>query len=201
MRHLTFMTTALAVSLLILSGCSSTPPQMRYYQLSSTSAAVTMDSEALSELALGVGPIAVPEMLKRQEIVTRSDDGQYQMTDMHRWAGLFESDLTTVVIENLGKLLGTEQINSYPWDSYFDPDYRIIIELLSLSGQPGGTASLRAGWTIVDRSGKQVMAKTIHEFEQKTVNESFNALVQAESQLVDQLCQEISKSVRGLTLN
>jgi uncharacterized lipoprotein YmbA len=62
-------------------------------------------------------------MLKRQEIVIRGDGNQYKLTDLHRWAGLLEKDLTAVIIENLGKQLGTEKVASYPSAIYFEDNH------------------------------------------------------------------------------
>jgi len=185
-----------AVSLLLLAGCGGTQPTMHYYQLAPTALPVTSGAEGLADLAIAVGPVTIPEMLKRQEIVIRGEGNQYQLTELHRWAGLLEKDLTAVIIENLGKQLGTEKVASYPSAIYFEPDYRVIIEILSLTGKPGELVTLRAGWTIVDRSGEQMLERKISDYQQQLTDPSIDSLVQAESQAIALLCQEISSSLR-----
>jgi hypothetical protein len=185
-----------AVSLLILNGCGGTQPTMHYYQLAPTALPVTSGVESLPDLAIEVGPVTIPEMLKRQEIVIRGDGNQYRLTDLHRWAGLLEKNLTAVIIENLGKQLGTEKVASYPSARYFEPDYRIIIEILSLTGKPEELVTLRAGWTIVDHSGELMLERKISEYQQQLTDPSIDSLVQAESQVIALFCQEISNSLR-----
>lgn len=196
MRYQSATVLVIIISLLLFTGCSGTQPAMRYYQLTPTS--TVSSTEPLSELILGVGPVTIPEMLKRQEIVIRGDGNQYRLSELHRWAGLLENNLTMVIMENLGKLLDTDQVVRYPWESYDHPDYRIIIEVLDLTGNPGGVVSLRAGWTIVDGSGQQMLVRIISEYAQQATDQSVDSLVQAESQAVALLCQEISVELRKL---
>ena len=196
MKYLHSMIITAAVSLLLLAGCGGTQPTMHYYKLAPTALPVTSGAESLSNLAIEVGPVTIPEMLKRQEIVIRGEGNQYRLTELHRWAGLLEKDLTAVIIENLGKQLGTEKVASYPSAIYFEPDYRIIIEILSLTGKPGELVTLRAGWTIIDRSGEQILERRISEYQQQLIDPSIDSLVQAENQVIAMLCQEISNSLR-----
>jgi uncharacterized lipoprotein YmbA len=196
MKHLHSIMIVAAVSLLLLTGCGGTQPTMHYYQLAPTALPVTSGAEGLSDLAIEVGPVTIPEMLKRQEIVIRGEGNEYRLTELHRWAGLLEKDLTAVIIENLGKQLGTEKVVSYPSAIYFEPDYRVIIEILGLTGKPGELVTLRAGWTIVDHSGEQILERKISEYQQQLTDPSIDSLVQAESQVIALLCQEISNSLR-----
>ena len=196
MKYLYSMMIVAAVFMLLLAGCGGTQPTMHYYQLAPTALPVTSGAEGLSDLAIEVGPVTIPEMLKRQEIVIRGEGNQYRLTELHRWAGLLEKDMTAVIIENLGKQLGTEKVASYPSAIYFESDYRIIIEILSLTGKPGELVTLRAGWTIINRSGEQILERKISEYQQQLTDPSIDSLVQAENQVITMLCQEISNSLR-----
>lgn len=191
-----YMIVALVFLLPLLSGCSGPQSTMHFYQLAPIT--LTTTTEKLPDLAIGVGPITIPEILKRQEIVVREDGNQYGLADLHRWAGLLEKDMTTVISENIGNQLGTEQVISFPWGSYFEPDYRVIIDILSLTGKLGDKAILRAGWIIVDRTGKYMLVRKISNYQQQAGDNSFNSLVEAENQTIALLCQEISSTLRQL---
>ncbi len=192
------MLVALATLLPLLGGCSGKQPTMHYYQLAPVALPAASAAEKLPDLAIGVGPVAIPEMLKRQEIVVRDEGNQYRLTDLHRWAGLLEKDLESAIAETLGRQLGTEQVASYPWGGYFNPDYRVIVEILELTGKPGGLATLRAGWRIVDRSGEQLLFSKISAYQQNSLEQSINSLIQAQNQLIAKLCQEVSLELRNL---
>lgn len=182
--------------LLLLAGCGGKQPSLHYYQLTSTALPVTSESEKLPELTLAVGPVSVPEMLKRQELVIRGEGNQYQLTSLHRWAGLLEKDLTAAIFENLGKQLGSQKVTGFPWGTYYNPEYRVIIEVLSLTGRPGEMVELRAGWTIIDHLEKQLLVRKISEYQQPLTDPSIDSLVEGESQVVALLCQDISDSLR-----
>jgi uncharacterized lipoprotein YmbA len=88
MKYLHSIMIAAAVSLLLLTGCGGTQPTMHYYQLAPTALPVTSGAEGLSDLAIEVGPVTIPEMLKRQDIVIHGEGNEYRLTELHRWAGL-----------------------------------------------------------------------------------------------------------------
>lgn len=200
MRCLRAPLMAFVVSLLLITGCAGRQSTIRYYQLSSAALPTVSSIDNLSHLILGVGPITIPDMLKRREIVIRGDGNQYRLAELHQWAGMLENNLSTVIIENLGKQLGTDQVVSYPWESYYDPDYQITIKVLDLTGSPGDLVTLRASWAIVDGPGEQVLVRTTSEVQQQPNGQSVDSLVQAESQAVALLCQEISDSLKELEL-
>lgn len=182
----------------IFSGCGGKQATMRYYQLAPMELSGQSVAEKMPDLVLGVGPVSIPEALKRQEIVIRGKDNQYHLDDLHRWVGLLEKDLTAVLIENLGNLLGTEQVISYPWGTHFTPDYRVLIEVLNLTGHLGGQVTLRVSWTIVDRSGEKALVRKISEYHRQASDKSFDSLIQSQNQLIALLCQEINSTLRLL---
>ena len=148
---------------LFLSGCGGAPT-MHYYQLSPAVLSAEQTVEPLPALAVGVGPITIPEMLKRQEIVTRTDDNKLRVASQHRWAGMLEKDLNAVIIDNLGRQLGTDQLLSFPWAAYFEPDYRVAIDILDLTGNSDNLVTLRAGWSIIDSTGAQMLFRKVSTY-------------------------------------
>jgi uncharacterized protein len=189
---------ALVLLLPLLSGCGGPQSTMRYYQLAATEVPSVPELNKNPSLALGVGPVMVSEILKRQEIVIRGKGNQYHLYDEHRWAGLLEKDMTAVLIENLEGILGTEQILAYPWGAYFEPDYRVLIEVHDLSGSLGGQVTLRASWSLVDNSGVQVLARRIGEYQQQAGDSSVDALIQAENELLARFCLDVASSISNL---
>lgn len=200
MRCLRAPLVATVASLLLVSACTGKQSAIHYYQLAPTARPSVSDAETLPELILGVGPVTIPDMLKRQEIVIRGKGNRYRLAELHRWAGLLEKNLTTVIMENLGKQLGTDQIVIYPWKPYYDPEYRVIVDVLDLTGNPGGLVMLRAAWSIVDGSGEQLLVRTISEHQQQSNDKTFDSLVQAENQTIALLCKDISDSLKMLEL-
>lgn len=199
-RYLVRIAGLLMACLLLLAGClSRSAPHVTYFSLlTMQQLGETQVTAALPEVKLGIGPITIPDPLKRAQIATRQHGNQYEFNEFNRWAGVLENDLTTVFGENLGQLLGTEKIGFFPWMSHFHPTYRVVIDVIRLDGALDGEAVLSARWTIADGDGKKLLASGKNDYRQPVGAASFAALVTAESQLVATLSKEIAKEVAAL---
>jgi uncharacterized lipoprotein YmbA len=141
---------SLFLLLITLSGCSSISiSDTHFYSLSAF--ASNNPVSGTSSKKLGVGPIRLPRMLKRPQIITRKSDNELVLSEEHQWGGSLKEDLAQVVSENLSSLLGTEQIEMYPWKNAFKPDYQIRINVEQLDGEPGKTVTLKARWWLLSK--------------------------------------------------
>ena len=65
-------------------------PQVSYYSLyASMQRPVTATADTL---AVSVGPVTVPDILKRPQIATGGTDGLYRLAEFHRWSGELDRD-------------------------------------------------------------------------------------------------------------
>ncbi len=175
-------------------------PTVAYYSLASLDLEVA-DSASLTpvDAALGIGPVSVPEYLKKSQIATRlGDSHRYQFDEFHRWAGIIENDIAAVLGNNLGLLLGTHKIAFFPWMHYFAPDYRVAVEIIQFDSDLDGDAVLSARWTIRDGSGENLLVSEKSDYQQTLSAPSYDALVTAENQLLEHLSRDIAKKVREL---
>lgn len=188
------------VAVLLLAGCiSRSAPTVSYYSL------LTMeqlqDTEVLAslpEVKLGVGPVSIPDSLKRSQIATRQQGNQYEFAEFNRWAGVLEKDIASVLGDNLGQLLGIEKVGFFPWLHHFKPTYRVIIDIIRFDGAIDGEAVLSARWAIADSDGKDYLAGKKSEYRQPLEDASYTALIKAESQLIAALSREIASEIAAL---
>ncbi len=190
----------LFVIVLLLSGClSRSSPKVTYYSLLKMEQLGEVQSlAALPDVKLGIGPIAIPDSLKRAQIATRQHGNQYEFDEFNRWAGLLERDLTSVLGDNLGQLLGVEKIGFFPWMHHFKPTYRVTIDVLRLDGAIDGEAVLSARWAISDAEGRELLAGKKSVYRQPLEGASYAALIKAESQVVGELSKEIAGEIAAL---
>jgi len=187
--------TLLLCCVLLLAGCiGRKSPEVTYYSL------LTMEQlgqvQAIAshpDLRLGVGPVTIPDSLKRSQIATRQHGNQHSFDEFNRWAGVLEKDLTSVLGDNLSDLLGVEKVGYFPWMHYFKPTYRVIIDVVRLDGALDGEAVLSARWTVADADGKEFLAGGKSDYRRPLQGSDYAALVKAESLLV----AELSKMVAG----
>jgi uncharacterized lipoprotein YmbA len=149
-------------------------------------------------LSLGIGPVTIPDYLKRVQIATRFDDNRFRFDDFHRWSGLFEENIVTVLDNNLGVLLGTNKIATYPWLDYFTPDYRIIIVFQQLDGNLHGNARLIARWAISDSAGQTMLASGRSDLRVPLEEATYSGLVEANSRLLADFSKELADEIKTL---
>ena len=188
------------IMIFLLAGCiSRSAPRVTYYSL------LNMDqlggTEALAslpEVKLGVGPISIPDSLKRSQIATRQQGNQHEFAEFHRWAGVLEKDITSVMGDNLGQLLGIEKVGFFPWLHHFKPTYRLTIDVIRFDGSLEGEAVLSARWAVADSEGKDFLAGRKSDFRQPLEDANYAALIKAESQLLAALSKEIAAEIVAL---
>ncbi len=143
-----------------------------------------------SHLRIGVGPVQIPRLLRRPQIVIRKNNTELDLVEAHQWGGSLREDLIHAFEENLAILLDTENVETYPWKHSFNPNYQVRINIEQLDGDLGKTVTLKARWRLLQHSKiLQVKHAVIHVPVQ---GNSFNAYVKAQSDAVYRLSQEIA---------
>jgi uncharacterized lipoprotein YmbA len=115
---------AVCVIAALAAGCASTPPS-RFYTLSATS----VGKKTSSDLSVAVGPVSVPAVVDRPQIVVSLGPNQVRLEEFDRWALPLQSNIARVVAENLIVLLGTPRVTIFPQSTSADAEYRAIIDV------------------------------------------------------------------------
>lgn len=185
--------------LLLLTGCGGKSPAVNHYSLGGIgqNASRVMVADDL-DLKLGVGPVTVPDYLKRAQIATRLGPNRYRFDEFNRWSGVLEADISRAVGINLGGLLGTDAVMNFPWPSYFNPDYRIALDVMQFDAELKGDAILVCRWTVTDPAGEQVLASGRSQLRKKLASPAYDDLVHAENQLLMDLSRELAQAVKSL---
>ncbi len=84
----------LSVALTNLSGCASTfdaitapaSDKSHFYALSS----LPPSNASNKNLRIGVGPLEIPRLLNRPQIVSRKDSAEVIMSEQHQWGGSYK---------------------------------------------------------------------------------------------------------------
>jgi uncharacterized lipoprotein YmbA len=100
------------------------------------------------QFSIGVGPIDFPDYLKRREVVTRTAANRIDVSEANRWAGPLDKNFARVLAENLGILLNTQRLESYPWNLQSPVDYQVIVDIERFDVSSDHQARLKARWAI-----------------------------------------------------
>lgn len=188
------------IFLIILSGCASTGPA-RFYTLNSISSADIQEKISLADksIAIGIGPVEIPDYLDRPQIVTRTSRNELKLSDFNRWAGSLKGDISRVLAKNLSALLSLNNVYVYPWKSYIPVNYQIIVDITGFDGTPGGDVFFKANWSILGENGKKALLSDSSSYSEQINGQGYNALVAAESRILERLCRDIAVAVKSLS--
>ncbi|HTY20932.1 MAG TPA: PqiC family protein [Geobacteraceae bacterium] len=177
----------------LIVGCASSSPT-RFYTLSTAAAPAAATPASYS---VSVGPVSVPAVVDRPQIVVRSDANQIFMEEFDRWASPLKGDIARVVAENLVSMLGTPQVSVFPQSTAAGASYRVSIDVLHFDSEPGKAATLDALWTVSSAKDKQSQSgrTTVAE---PTKGNSFASLVEAHSRALGRLSADIVAAIREI---
>lgn len=77
--------------------------------------------------AIAISRPSLPSYLDRQQLVSRSGDGQLQMNSYHLWAEPLDAAISRVTATNLGRL--TNSLNIQPVENFVTLDYQTLLEI------------------------------------------------------------------------
>jgi uncharacterized protein len=193
MNRYIISTIGLSICLLLLVGCASNVSS-RYYVLNSLAAEGKVQSEE-SCPAIGIGPIKLPEYLNRTQIVTRTSPNELTLAYFDLWAEPLTESVPRLLGENVSQLVCTKEIVFFPWRPSHIPDVRVEVDVLKMDGPLGGSVSFEAWWSV--SHGKEKISRKA-TYTEAIGDQSYNALVQAESRVLANLSRDIAGSIKQL---
>jgi uncharacterized protein len=188
----------LAAALLALSSCANQPPT-RFYVLSALP-----DPAAASQgrgIAVGIGPVTLPQYLNRPQIVTRVSSNQLAFAEFDQWGGDLNDNVTRALASNLSNLLATDRVSLYPWKFEAPIDHQVTIEVVNFEQDVNGSSVLTAYWSIVDpRSGRvKVMRRASYRDTVVSAGAArpYDAIVASMSRNLEALSRDIAGGINS----
>jgi len=184
--------------LALLAGCRSATTPVEFYTLSPLSDAAETDKVTGigHNIAVGIGPLQMPKINDRPQIVTRIGPNQINLDEFHRWAGSVYEDFLRVVTMNLAILLQSNRVAAYPWEDYFDPDYRIYMEVQQFDGRLGQYAQLAVTWTITAREAREILLVRKSLIREPVQGEDYDAFIAAKSRILATLSRQMARGIK-----
>ena len=182
------------MGLAVLTGCLGTSPPVQYYTLQPVAQASV--ARGLSEsIAISIGPVVIPPLLDRPQIVLRDAQNNISFSEYHRWAGLLKDDIAAVIAENLSKMLVSERIMPFTGQDVFQPTHRILVNINRFDSRLTQACVLDATWSLRDLKNKKtiVVRKTV--ITESLSSASFDDLVTAQSKALAGLSEEMAGEI------
>ena len=138
-----------ALASLLLTACGSSPP-VRYFSLSPTVAASASESE--TAVALGFGPIRLPDYLDRSQMVTRGSGQEIRVDEFSRWAEPLATSFHRIVSADVDHSVDGLVVVAFPWESAVRGvvDYRLLGDVTRFDADRSGRVILDVQWGVVE---------------------------------------------------
>jgi len=162
----------------------------RFYSLSSLAPSTASNKN----LRIGVGPLEIPRLINRPQIVTRKNETEIIMAEFHQWGGSHREELIQVLSDNLSAQLNTENIEQYPWKFAFKPSYQVRINIERFDGELGKSVTLKARWRLM--KGKQEILVKRAVINTRIQGNSYNDYVKAQSSALKTFSKQISDAIK-----
>ena len=176
-----------------LAGCASSPDARLYILKSHDGGAEPApDADAPS---IFVGPVALPDYLKRDEIVFRSAGHRVSVAEYDRWAEALDRNVTTVITANLASQFGANKVIDYYANFSSTTDLIVRVRILEFGPATENTVTLEAVWELEGRRDSLTNLFT-KEIEQPIRGDGVTAAVGAMSAALNDLSAEIAESIK-----
>lgn len=178
----------------LLSACISPPTQ--FYVLEPLSEPPPISTSATEiKRRIGIGPVSIPTLLERKQIVTRLPDNSVKIAEFHQWASPLKDNITQVLTHNLATLQTGDLIRAYPWSAYGAVDYRIIIDIIRFDTRPEQSVNLEANWVIMNEKNHTLLSNGRSKIEHPLDDPSYSSTVKALNKVLSEFSQELSQAL------
>jgi uncharacterized lipoprotein YmbA len=175
----------------LLAACASSPPS-HFYTLSGAPAPTTQAAGP----SITVGPVAIPAVVDRPEIVVAMGDNEVWIDEFNRWAAPLGDGIALATSENLAGMLAAPRVTTLTLASGA-ADYAVTIEVQRFDSAPGAYALLDAVYTVRrNADGRTAGGRTTDR--QVPADKSYEALAAAHSRAIARLAGDIRRALDGL---
>lgn len=188
---------AAALLVLFASGCADTPAT-HFYVLEAQFQPSKPAADITRKRLIGLGPITVPTLLERKQIVTRTDKHSVQLAEFHQWASPIKDNVAQVLLQNLLGSASDNLFRPYPWSAYGSVDYRIIIDITRFDTQPGKSMNLEATWAVMDEKNHAVIKNGQTRISRPLTDTTYPGTVAALSGMLGEFAEELALMLKTL---
>jgi len=193
--------------MVLLVGCSSPKPTL--YSLNATP--IPQATSASKSTRIMVGPVALPAMVDRPQLVLQNANNTVQVYEYHRWANTLKGDVGDVIASNVAQALAISNVWNFAQNTQTNFDYQIFVDVQKIDTKLGGPVEVDVLWTIksapttkpssktgtlsVSSGGlaKPIMGRSL--VQEQVIGSGFESVVAAQSRAFSKVGQEIARSI------
>ncbi len=183
------------LAVLFASGCVGRSPMVRYYELEPV---LSSDTALADTPSIVVGPINLPRVLDRSQMVTRLSGTELSIDEYHRWGSGLESEILSALGQNLSGLLGTHRVAIYPAES-FETDFRVLADFRDFHADADNEILLKVQWIIEGGdTAEETLVVRESTIRKTAASEDPGDRVDAHNEALAELSREIAAAIQSL---
>ncbi len=186
-----FYAAILNACLLLATGCSTSPPT-RFYVLSNLPPMAVRTGQ---DVAVGVGPVDLPDYLDRPQIVTRNGQNELTMAEFDRWGESLKDNAKQVLAENVAVLLPSKKVHTYPWTRATTLNYQVVVKITRFDHTEGGDTVLHARWSISSGDGNTEFLSRETRYVERPDGKGYPETVAAMNRVLAQFSRDVANAV------
>ncbi|MBJ6799036.1 PqiC family protein [Geomonas propionica] len=179
------------VAVLLLGSACSRSPRVTFYTLTPATPAAAVQNTFSS--AVAVGPVTIPELVNRPQLVVRVAPNRVAVLESHRWAEPLKNEIPRLLAQDLGPLLGSSRVYAYDQVSAAAAQYRVLVDIVRLESVPGESVTLGANWVV--RGAGNARREGRAEIREQVTGSEYEAVAAAFSRALAALSAQITKSL------
>ena len=177
-----------------LAGCSRSP-RVTFYTLEPAAQSETA-AAATAFPTIAVGPVSLPELVDRPQLVLRVAPNRVEILETQRWAEPLKSEIPRLIAENLRRLLGSSRVSTYLQHTGTDADYRVLVDIQRFESTPGEAVTVEAAWSLqragggTSKAGRSLVREPVGA-------EGYDPLVAAYSRALLAVSADLARAIRS----
>ena len=179
-----------------LTGCASSPNESFYTLSAGVPVNGTTPASGESAYSIAVGPITLPEVVDRPQIVLRASPNEVIIVELHRWAEPLRSEIPRIIADNLTADLNVKRVAAYPQSAGDNADYRVLVDIQRFDSTMGESVTIDALWTV-KRVSDGALRTGRSMARESTGGGTYEAVVAAHSRALAMICHEIAEAIRS----
>lgn len=184
------------VALLLLaaaSGCARSP-KVNFYTLSAM--ALEAASTVTPLRAVAVGPVTLPELVDRPQLVIRVAADRVDIVETERWAEPLKSEIPRLLAENLSRLLRPARVSTTDQSESRDAEYHVLVDIQRFESVPGEGVMIDALWSVRRSAVGAAPRRGRSQVREPAAGTGYDALVAAHGRALATISGDIAKALR-----
>ena len=186
-----------ALALSLAAGCIGRGIAPREYVLAALPPGDASGAGEPPELVLSIGPVELPDYLRRRQVVRRAQESELRASDAEVWGEDLDAGFTRVLALDLSRLVPTRRIAIFPAQEELRPDFRLVVAVERFEAGPDGVVRLDARWRLARGDAREPLVVRRSSVAEPVATADTLSTVDAMGRALAALAREIADAIRS----